>query len=321
MEKKNIQIKTVFMGTSPLSAKILSELIQAKYNIVGVYTKQDKKVGRNQQISESAVKKIALENNLEIFQPTRFDDETVAELKKLKPDLILVAAYGKILPSSVLEIPGFGCLNVHVSLLPKFRGPSPIQNALLSGDKKTGTTIMLMDEGIDTGDIITQQEIEIDPDDTTQSLTEKLSDSGAKLLLETIPLWVGRKIEPVKQDNSEATLCQLIEREDGKIFWEEEATNIYNRYRALYPWPGIFTYWKKADGSLLRLKLLKVSLHKNNPVNPHLTGEVFELGDKIGVQTLKGVICLEEIQLEGKKPSDIKAFINGYPDFIGTILR
>jgi methionyl-tRNA formyltransferase len=321
MENKSIQIRTVFMGTSSLSAKILSELINAQYNIIGVYTKQDKKVGRSQQVSESEVKKVAIENKLEIYQPTRFDDATVSELKKLKPDLIVVAAYGKILPKSVLEIPGFGCLNVHVSLLPKFRGPSPIQNALLCGEKETGITIMLMDEGIDTGDIIAQQAIEIDPDDTTQSLTEKLSDLGAKFLLETIPLWVKRKIEPIKQDHTKATLCQLIEREDGKIFWEDEAVNIYNKYRALYPWPGIFTYWQKDNGSLLRLKLLKVSLHKNNPVNLRPSGEVFELGDKIGVQTLKGVICLEEVQLEGKKPSDIKAFINGYPNFIGTVLK
>lgn len=317
--KKAIQLRTVFMGTSHLAESILNSLVECEYNIVGVYTKQDKKVGRKQELSESPVKKIAVKNSLPVFQPLRFNSETIEELKNLKPDLIIVAAYGKILPKEVLKIPGFGCINVHVSLLPKYRGPSPIQNALLNGEKETGVTIMLMDEGIDTGDILFQEKIKIDKDETSESLTGKLTELSSKTLLKTLPLWIERRISPQKQDHKKATLCQLIEREDGHIFWEDEAENIYNRYRALYPWPGIFTFWKN-NGSLLRLKLIKISVQKTDVQNQKQIGEVFQLGEKIGVKTLKGIVFLQEIQLEGKKAVSIENFINGYPSFVGSIL-
>lgn len=317
--KKEIKLRTVFMGTSSLSEKILTDLIAEGYNIIAVYTKPDKKTGREQEITESPVKKIATEHKLTVIQPEKFNVEAISELKKLKPDLILVAAYGKILPKEVLEIPGFGCLNVHTSLLPKFRGPSPIQNALLCGEKETGTTIMLMDEGIDTGKIIAQAKITIKDDDTNESLTEKLAIFSSELLLKTLPAWIERKIEATDQDNSLATLCQLIEREDGRIFWEEEAENIYNKYRALYPWPGVFTFWKNND-SMFRLKLISISLQRLNSEQTYPAGQVFQLGEKIGVQTLSGIIFLEQIQLEGKKTTSITEFINGYPDFVGSIL-
>jgi methionyl-tRNA formyltransferase len=320
MENKTIKIRTVFMGTSYLAEEILSNLIENKYNIVGVYTKPDKKAGREKEITKSPVKILAENSNLTIFQPVKFNEEAIVELKKLKPDLIIVAAYGKILPKEVLEIPGFGAINIHPSLLPKFRGPSPIQNALLLGEKETGTTLMLMDAGMDSGDIIFQEKIEIEDDDNALTLTKKLSTLSKEAILKIIPLWIDRKIEAKPQDKSKITLCQLIERDDGRIFWEENAEIIYNKYRALYPWPGIFTFWKN-ENHLQRIKLLKISIQKLNAQVVHPAGFVFEIGDKIGVQTLDGIIIIEELQVEGKKPIKISEFINGYPNFLGNILK
>jgi methionyl-tRNA formyltransferase len=319
-DKKRIKLRVVFMGTSDLSEKILEALLINEYNLVGVFTKVDKKTGRKQELTSPKVKLLAEKHSLPIFQPATFKDpEAIKQLRDLKPDLLVVAAYGKILPKAVLEIPGFGCLNVHVSLLPKYRGPSPIQNALLSGETETGTSIMLMDEGVDTGDILAQRKLAIRPTDTTASLMLKLAEQGAELLLETLPGWIERKIKPTKQDHFHASLCQLIEREDGHILWVKEAQSIYNRYRALTPWPGIFTYWKN-EASTVRLKLISIELQKENPQQARPCGEVFEIGSDIGVQTVKGVILLKELQQEGKKTTDIRSFINGHPKFIGSIL-
>lgn len=320
MDSNKIKLRVVFMGTSDLSEIILKSLIQNEYNIVGVFTKPDALIGRKQETSEPLVKKIAKENSIEVFQPTKFNSEAVEILRNLKPDIVVVAAYGKIIPKSALEIPGFGCLNVHVSILPKYRGPSPIQNTLLNGETETGVTIMLMDQGVDTGDILTQETTPIGAKETTGDLMEKMAHAGAALLLKTLPLWIEGKIEKVAQDSSRATFCQLIEREDGKIFWTLKAEDIYNRYRALMPWPGIFTYWKNGN-SFVRLKLLSIDFQKTNPVETHQQGEVFELGDDIGVQTSDGVILLNEIQSEGKKSVTAKSFVNGHKDFIGSILQ
>lgn len=307
------------MGTSELSEVILKELIENKYNLVGVFTKPDQKVGRKQELTTPLVKKLAEEKNIPVFQPLKFNSEAVEQLKSLKPDLVIVAAYGKILPSSALEIPGFGCINVHVSLLPKFRGPSPIQNALLQGEKETGITIMLMDEGVDTGDILTQEKIEIADEDNHQALSEKLSKEGAKLLIKTIPQWVEQKIQPLSQEHEKATFCELIEREDGKIYWINSAEEIYNRYRALTPWPGIYTHIETENG-LQRLKLIKIKLQKTDPIERKKEGEVFQIGEDIGIQTSKGIVILQEVQKEGKKVTDIKSFLNGQPGFIGSVL-
>lgn len=318
-ETKKIKLRVVFMGTSELSKVILQGLIDSEFNVVGVFTKPDAKIGRKQEKFEPDVKKLAADHKIEVFQPLKFRDEAIKQLQNLKPDLVIVAAYGKIIPKAALETPGFGCLNVHVSLLPKYRGPSPVQNALLQGEKETGVTIMLMDEGVDTGDILKQAAITIEPNDNTDTLMNKLAVLGRDTLLQTIPEWIEQRVKPQSQDDSLATLCQLIDRGDGKIFWEHSAATIHNRYRALSTWPGIFTYWKN-DNKLLRLKLVSIDIQKIDPLEKHETGQIFEIGDDIGVQTNSGVIILKEVQLEGKKVTDIKSFVNGYPDFIGSIL-
>lgn len=314
------KIRTLFMGTPEFSATILAGLIEKKYHIVGVVTREDKPVGRKQEVEESPVKKKALEYKLPIEQPGKFDQAAIEKIKSLKPDLIIVAAYGKILSKEVLGIPGLGCINVHASLLPKWRGASPIQNALLSGATETGVTLMLMDEGMDTGNILAQEKVAIAPDDTQASLESRLAEVSRDFLLETLPLWIERTIIPEPQDHTEATLCQLIEREDGHILWTDEAEAIYNRFRALYPWPGIFTFWKKGD-EFLRLKLSRISFQKQSPQILHPIGQVFEVGEKVGVQTGEGIVFLEAVQLEGKTEMPIAEFLLGNKDIIGSLLQ
>jgi len=317
--KKAIKIRTIFMGSSSFSRDILDAMLKEKYNIISVYTKPDKKVGRNQELLSSPVKTLAKENDIPVMEIERFDLEAQENLKRQKPDLIVVVAYGKILPKEVLETPGFGSLNIHASLLPKFRGPSPVQNAILNGEKETGATLMLMNEGIDSGDILAQEKIKIGPSDFLPEIMGKLSIVSAKLVLEKVPLWIERKIKPQEQDESQASFCQLIERSDGKIFWNEDAQNIYNKFRAFYPWPGVFTYLE--DESIKRIKLIKISLANKEVAPQPEFGKVFRSDEEIAVQTANGQIILKEIQLEGKKIMTIEDFVNGYPDFVGSILK
>lgn len=320
MQNKSIGLRVVFMGTSSFADKILNALLGAEYNIISVYTQADKKVGREQKLEKSAVKITAENNKIPVFSPAKFGEAEIKELAGQKPDLIIVAAYGKILPKVVLDLPGFGAINTHASLLPAYRGPSPIQNAILDGEKETGVTVMLMDEGIDTGAILSQKKINIAPDETNIELIEKLAVLSSELILETIPLWVKRKIESKPQDNLKATLCQLIERGDGKVLWMNDAVAIYNQYRAFFSWPGIFTYWER-DNFNTRVKLNKITLAEKNISEKHHIGEVFKIEEDIAVQTGNGAIILKELQPEGKNNMKITDFINGNPDFIGTILK
>lgn len=313
------KIRVVFMGTPPMAATALLSLTAHDYNIVGVVTKPDKPAGRTQEAAPSAVKAEAAKLGLPLLQPHKLDLEAIEAIKAWKPDLMIVFAYGKILPQALLDVPGFGSINIHTSLLPKWRGASPIQNVLLSGETETGVTLMLMDAGMDTGDILKQKKISIGPFESREELTKRMTELASELLIEVIPQWVERTLTPVKQKNDEATLCQLIERSDGKIIWSDDAESLYNRYRALHPWPGIFTFWKKGD-ELLRLKLLSVSFQKQDPQVPEPIGKVFEVGEKIGVKTGEGILFLEEVQLEGKTPVSMQEFIRGYPEFPGSLL-
>ncbi len=314
------QIRLVFMGTPALSQTILQALIADEYNIVGVVTRPDRPVGRDQTLQASPVKETALQHHLPLLQPEKFDEETLKAIKVWKPDVIVVAAYGRILPKSLLDLPGFGCINVHLSLLPRWRGASPIQNALIAGDTETGATIMLLDQGMDTGDIIASQSCPIEPQERADALMEKLTLLGTNLLRETLPLWVKRQITANPQPSEGVTLCQLIEREDGHIFWDMPAQEIYNRFRGLYPWPGVFTFWKRGEDDVIRLKLLEISFQKLTPSNDSPVGTVFEIGDQVGVKTGEGVIFLETVQPEGKTPMPIQSFLQGNPQFLGATL-
>lgn len=310
------------MGTPDFAAAFLQALIQGKYQVVSVFTQPDKPQGREHETVFSPVKTIAVPNNIPVEQPTKISDAEIEKAEDLEPDLIIVAAYGKILPKKFLDTAKRGCINVHPSILPKYRGASPIQNALLNGETKTGVSIMLMDAGMDTGPILAQKPLSIDPNDTAITLEQKLITEAVPLLMETLPRFIKGEIEPTPQDAAEATLCELIEREDGRIFWNQSAENIYNRYRAFTPWPGVFSYWKKSEGGLpLRLKFIALSYQKNNPAIARSYGEVFEVGEKIGISTDCGIIFPESVQLEGKEMLPIKDFVRGYPQFIGSVLE
>lgn len=316
----NHKLKMLFMGTPAFAEEILSALTSKKYNIISVYTQPDKKTGRKQLVKKSPVRIAAEKNNIPVFTPGRLDAGAISEIEKQKPDLIIVAAYGKILPKAILDLPTFGAINVHASLLPKYRGASPIQNAILDGKTETGATIMLMGEGIDTGDILSRRIVKINKDETSFELSKKLAKISADLLLETLPLWIAKKITPQKQNNSNANLCRIINRADGKIDWNDSAKNIYNRFRAFHPWPGIFSVWERR-GKILRIKLNKITVFNEGNNKTNDAGTVVKIEEKIGVATSDGFVILETVQLEGKQETKIEAFLNGYPDFIGSILK
>ncbi len=313
------KVPIVFMGTPDFAATLLKDLLDAQFHIVGVVTQPDRPIGRKQTLTSPPVKTMATAFNLPLLQPEKLDEAAFHTIASWKPELILVAAYGKILPKNILDLPRLGCLNVHASLLPRWRGASPIQNALIAGDSVTGITLMQMDEGMDTGAIISQRKLDILPDETALGLSERLSMIAAEALKETLPQWIEKKIKAVPQSTEGVTLCQLIEREDGQIFWSTTAEEIYNRYRGLTPWPGIFTFWKKGE-DLIRLKLLSIGLQRLSPENDAPLGSVSEVGEKVGVKTAAGIIFLETIQAEGKDPLSAQDFIRGNPDFVGSTL-
>ena len=311
-------MRIVFMGTPEFSVPPLEYLIKSEYQVVGVYTQPDKPTGRGRTLEQLPVKRVALQHGLELFQPVRLrNPDEVARLAALKPDLILVAAFGQILPQSVLDIPKFGCLNIHPSLLPEYRGATPIPAAILVGDKETGVTIMLMDAGMDTGPIISQIIVGIEPDDTTESLTTRLAQAGVRLLGEALPLWFEGSLKPQPQDGSKATYTKPVTKDDGTIDWQMSAVEISRRIRAFHPWPGCYTWWQ---GKLLKV-LEAVALHKEGSLTP---GKVVDLASGqpavVGVETGDGILGLLRIQLEGKRALTASEFLLGQRAFVGSTL-
>jgi methionyl-tRNA formyltransferase len=236
-------LRIIFMGTPELAAASLRALIGAReIQVVAVVTQPDQPKGRGLKLQPSAVKAVAQKENLPVLQPQRAREEGfIEELAAFKPDLIAVAAYGQILPKAILDLPRFGCLNVHTSLLPKYRGAAPIQHAILNGDSETGVTIMKMDVGLDTGDILAQERTAIDDSDNSQTLHDRLASIGADLLVRTIPGVVSGAIQPHPQPTEGVTHASKIKKQDGEILWTQPARVIRNRVRAMVPWPGAFT--------------------------------------------------------------------------------
>ena len=238
-------LKIIFMGTAELSCASLEKLARAPgFQIIGVVTQPDRPKGRDLKEQASPVKTLALRLGLRVLQPPRVRDEPfIAELRALQPELIVVAAYGQILPQSLLDLPRHGCLNVHTSLLPRYRGAAPIQWAIANGDAETGVTIMKMDAGLDTGDIVVQRRTAIQPADDSATLHERLARLGAELLVQTIPDYVAGKIRPQPQSAEGVSHAPKIKKEDGRIGWKLPAREIWNRLRAFTPWPGAYTFW------------------------------------------------------------------------------
>jgi methionyl-tRNA formyltransferase len=308
----------VFMGTPEFAVPSLEALIRSTYRVVAVYTQPDRKAGRGQSIAFSHVKQLALSQGLEVVQPDSLRATgAVDKLASFAPDLIVVAAFGQILPQEVLALPKSGCINVHPSLLPRYRGASPIATAILQGDETTGVTIMLMDIGMDTGPILSQKDVSISAEDTTGSLTAKLAQVGAQLLMETLPLWIDGQIKPQPQEESRASYSEVINKGDGEMDWRLPALELWRRVRAFDPWPGCYARWHGK-----RLKLSKVvPLHGGKPGEP---GKVIALSPPVptvvGIETGDGVLGLLGVQLEGKREMSADEFVRGQREFIGSSL-
>lgn len=310
--------RIIFLGTPEFAVPSLEALINGGYQVAAAYTQPDRKAGRGQQVASSPVKQLALSHGLDVVQIDRFKVAgTVEKLAALAPDLIVVAAFGLLLPPEVLNLPKFGCLNVHPSLLPRHRGASPITAAILQGDEVTGVTIMLLDAGMDTGPILNQREVAITDEDTTGSLGTKLAQVGAQLLMETLPAWIEGRVKPRPQDESGASYSKMIKKEDGEIDWRLPAKELWWRVRAFDPWPGCYARWHDK-----RLKLVKVfPLHGEKSGEP---GKVIALPPpapvSVGVETGDGVLGLVRLKLEGKRELSADEFVRGQRDFIGSHL-
>ena len=307
-------IRTVFMGTPEIAVPSLQALLaHPDFEVVGVVTQPDRKAGRGRKLKPSPVKEAAQTAGVPvILQPARLRDPDAFEaLAALQPDLIIVAAYGQILRPNVLALPRYGCINVHASLLPRWRGASPITAAILAGDPLTGVTIMRMDEGMDTGPILSQRAEPIRPDDTTGSLSQRLGELGASLLIETLPCYLEGRIQPKPQPEEGVTLCRLVKKAHARIDWTRPASEIERMVRAYQPWPGAYTIWA---GQQLKIGAASAAEGDAPP------GQVIAWDGKAAVGSGRGMLVIERAQLPGKKMLPIEDFLRGRPDFIGARL-
>ena len=308
--------RIIFMGTPDFSTKVLEMLI-AEEDVIAVVPQPDRPVGRKRVMTPPPVKKVALENGIEVYQPEKISQsDDLQTLIDMEPDLIVTAAFGQILPKSLLDAPKLGAINVHASLLPKYRGGAPIHQAIIDGEKETGVTIMYMAPKLDAGDIISQQAIEIEPNDNVESMHDKLSFLGADLLKKTLPEIINGTNDRIEQDESKATFASNISREDERIDWTQSAQQIYNHIRGLSPWPVAYT---KLDDTNMKLYAARIEEGKNG--NP---GEILETTKKaiiVGTGS-DDAIALTEIQLSGKKRMPTANFLSGYQeDLVGKELK
>ncbi|MDP2934839.1 MAG: methionyl-tRNA formyltransferase [bacterium] len=317
------KIRTILIGTPLFAENIFCKFYDAlkdRFEIIAVITAEDKPVGRKQTLTPSPIKKWALGNNLPVLQPDKIrKPEWIEKIREMNPELIILTAFGQIIPQEILDIPKYKALNIHPSLLPKYRGASPIQSVILNGETETGACLMIMDAEMDHGPVIQNSKFKIQNSKIThEELSKELSDLGAELLIKTLPDYIDGKIKPQEQDHAQATFCKLIKKEDGKIDWNKSAEDIERQIRAFQEWPESYTSFNDQQ--------LKIIEAETNPSTALRTskkiGEVF-LTDKkeLVVQTGNGILVLKTIQLEGKKPMSAKEFLNGHKEIIGTILQ
>jgi methionyl-tRNA formyltransferase len=303
--------KIVFMGTPEFSVPILEALINA-YDVVGVVTQPDRPAGRGGKICISPIKQVALDHNIPVFQPEVIrKPEAIETLRAWGADVYVVAAFGQILPQALLDIPQYGSINVHASILPRWRGASPIHASILAGDTETGVTIMKMDAGLDTGDMLSVAITPIAPDETAQTLHDKLSSLGAEILLDTLPLYFSGELQPQPQPEEGVTYAPQIEKEQGVIDWTQSAVYIDRLVRGFTPWPGTFTFW---NGKQLKIHSGTVGTGSAE------VGQVVELDGKLAIGTGEGLYYPSEVQLEGKKRVSVTDFLRGYPQIVGERL-
>jgi methionyl-tRNA formyltransferase len=297
-------MRVLFIGTGEIGVPVLRWLLESEaHELVGVVTQPDKPVGREQRIEAPPIKAALVGNEVPVLQPKRIkDEEAVAEIRALAPDVIVVMAYGQILPRAVLEIPRIACVNLHASLLPRHRGAAPIQASIVAGDRETGITVMYMDEGLDTGDVMLQTPIEIAPDETGGSLHDRLAEIAPAALTKALEQLQAGTAPRIPQDSSAATYAPKLEREHGRIDWAEPATLIERQVRAFDPWPGAFTVLRDETGRDRKLKVFRGSVVDSCSADPA----------NLVIPTKQGVVKLEEVQLEGKRRMSATEFLRGY---------
>ncbi|MFA6437294.1 MAG: methionyl-tRNA formyltransferase [Candidatus Paceibacterota bacterium] len=310
-------MKIIFIGTGKFGSIVLSKLLKSKYKPDIVVCAYDKPVGRSQELCACETKQVATENKIEVLElDTVKEEKNIKKIVSLKSDLIIVADTNFILPKEVLDLPKHGCLNIHPSLLPQYRGPSPIQSVIFWGKTETGVTIIKMDERIDHGPIVAKQKVSVIEGETFEGLRNKLAEAGADLLVKTLPDWVSGKINPLIQIDEDAIYTKKFEKEDGRIDWKNTADYIERLVRALNPWPGTYTFFNRKE-EIKRLKILKAKA-------TDLEAKSFEEGKLTETQEKKpailcsqGILLLEEVQVEGKNKMTGEEFLNGYHGLIG----
>jgi methionyl-tRNA formyltransferase len=327
-------LRLIYMGTPRFAVPPLEALIQGAapgavlpegYEIVAVITRTDKPAGRGQHPAYSAVKQVALAHGLPLWQPGSLKrPENIEALAAYRADLYIVTAFGQILPQAVLDQPRYGTLNIHASLLPRYRGVSPISEAILQGESETGVTIMLLDAGIDTGPILHQRRLPIEPEDTAATLGEKLAQLGATALLETLPRWIAGEIRPQPQDERLASYTRPLRKEDGAIDWQRSAAWLARMVRAYTPWPGSYTFWR---GKLLKIISAVASEEMpaagpggDSPPVGLVMQRVLAGEPLLAVVTGQGLLLVRQLQLEGRKVVSAAEFLRGYPQILGSVL-
>ncbi|WP_152392317.1 methionyl-tRNA formyltransferase [Paenibacillus guangzhouensis] len=307
-------MKIVFMGTPEFAVPSLQMLLAEGYDVAAVVSQPDRPKGRKKVLTPTPVKEVAVEKGIPVLQPLKLrSPDSVEELAKLQPDLIVTAAYGQILPKAVLDLPRLGCINVHGSLLPEYRGGAPIQRSIMNGETVTGVTIMYMAEGLDTGDMISRVEVPITDEDTAGTMFEKLSVAGANLLRETLPELIAGRIEAMKQDDSLATYSPNLTRDDERIDWTRSSREIFNQVRGLVPWSGGFTLWQE---EVFKVWACRISSSTSDAA----PGKVLACDSNgIEVKTGDGSIILTQVQPAGKKAMDAAEFVRGGKMTKGTL--
>lgn len=311
-------MRTVFMGTPDFAVGTLKALLASKHEVLAVVTQPDKPKGRGKAMQFTPVKTVAAEAGVPVYQPLRVREETfIAQLKELNPDVIVVVAFGQIIPKSILEMPKYGCVNVHGSLLPKYRGAAPIQWAVIDGETASGVTTMKMDAGLDTGDMLLKREIVLDKEETGGSLFDKLSAVGAELLIETLDALEAGTVTPEKQpEESPTPYAAMLTKQMGQIDWEKPAAVIERLIRGLNPWPSAYTHLGEKT---LKIWRAHVEMGTNMDAQP---GKIMIVGkQQMAVQTGEGLLFIDELQLEGKKRMETDAFLRGFAVEQGTLLK
>ena len=308
-------LRVVFMGTPQFAVPALDALGSIPgVAVVAAYTPPDRRQGRGQNLAPSPVKQRAQQLGILVEQPaTLRNSDAVRRFAEHAPDLVVVVAYGRLLPADVLDLPRFGCLNLHPSLLPRHRGPSPVAGAILDGDDTTGVTVMLLDPGMDTGPIIAQSRHPIAPTDNAETLTAELFEDGAHLLSQVIPGWVRGAVEAIPQDDARATYTSKMERADGLADWTRKGEVLWRQQRAYTPWPGLYTNW---DGK--EVKLLDVTPISDGYADPGIVACADD--EPIAVGCGDGMLAVRRLQLQGRRPAGAADFVRGYPHFIGAKL-